>query len=72
MNRFVIKTGRKPNRVSLNPEPFLGSVTSALDITGLSIKYIGSFQDGVVVVIPVVVLGRVDAPIWVAALACML
>jgi hypothetical protein len=58
MNRLVRKTGRRPNRVALNPELFLDSVTSALDITGLPVKCIGSFKDGVVVVIPaVVVLG---------------
>jgi hypothetical protein len=56
MNRFVRKTGMKAESYSIEPVGrFLWSVTSALDMS-LLVKYVGSFQDGVVVII-LVVLG---------------
>jgi hypothetical protein len=57
MSRFVRKTGMKAESYSIEPVGrFLWSVTSALDMS-LLVNYVGSFQDGVVVVIILVVLG---------------
>ena len=56
MNRFVRKTEKKAESCSIEPiGRFLCSVRSALDMN-LPVKDVGSFQDGVVIII-LVVLG---------------